>query len=144
MGTSERSCKLPKCTLSSPSIIRTEKELEVPSLSITSWEGPFLPVTSSAINLLPFLVQTQGSVWTKGKSIPALESPRQGCLSGASCLGPSVVAPALPKSAGCGESGLRGTFSLQTRGRVAEAAHVAVLFRVLPLMPPSGICPEPF
>lgn len=51
--TGNASCKPPKLTLSY-SIIKTEKkELDILLHSMTSWKGPFLPVTGSAMDLLP-------------------------------------------------------------------------------------------
>lgn len=67
------SYKLPKGTLPSPSTIRTEKSQR----SQDSASLPRRAVASSSICLLPFLVQTQDSVRTEGKSTPAFGSPGQ-------------------------------------------------------------------
>lgn len=67
---------------------------------------------------------------TKGKSIPALESPWQGCPSVASCSGPSGAALLPPHLQGAAEAG-GGAYSVcKTKSRVAEAARKAVLFSV--------------
>lgn len=67
---------------------------------------------------------------TKGKSIPALEGPWEGCPSGASCSGPSGVALLPPHLQGAAEAG-GGAYSVcKTKSGVAEAACKTVLFSV--------------
>lgn len=67
---------------------------------------------------------------TKGKSIPALESPRQGRPSAASCSGPFGTALPPPHLQGAAEAG-GGAYSVcKTKSRVAKAARKAVLLSV--------------